>query len=173
MWRGSYRPVSIVVADDLVPIWCQDISKNDSHMTHPLPIKRPTAYQKYVIILAKLSLSHLQYIPCNIFMVCALSCIIVVWYWPIWPISIRVTSLTLGQSYDCPSVSEAILRDMGKHIPLRTDNIPTSLWQNKAKWNRLYILNNIHSSAIITRSNRVSYCRNWGRSSIRVWAHKR
>ena len=30
------------------------------------------------------------------------------------PISFRVTSLPLGQSYDCPSVSEVTLEDMGK-----------------------------------------------------------
>ena len=35
-------------------------------------------------------------------------------YKSILPISSRVTSLTLGQSYDCPSVSEATLKDMGK-----------------------------------------------------------
>ena len=30
------------------------------------------------------------------------------------PISLRITSLALGQSYDCPSASEVILKDMGK-----------------------------------------------------------
>ena len=30
------------------------------------------------------------------------------------PISFRVTSLALGQSYDCPSASEVTLKDMGK-----------------------------------------------------------
>ena len=31
------------------------------------------------------------------------------------PISFRVTSLALGQSYDCPSASEATLKDMAKY----------------------------------------------------------
>ena len=31
-------------------------------------------------------------------------------------LSSRYTSLALGQSYDCPSASEVILKDMGKHI---------------------------------------------------------
>ena len=31
------------------------------------------------------------------------------------PISFRVTLLALGQSYDCPSASEATLKDMGKY----------------------------------------------------------
>ena len=30
------------------------------------------------------------------------------------PISFRITSLALGQSYDCPNASEVILKDMGK-----------------------------------------------------------
>ena len=30
------------------------------------------------------------------------------------PMSLRVTSLALGQSYDCPSASGATLKDMGK-----------------------------------------------------------
>ena len=39
------------------------------------------------------------------------------------PISYRVTSLTLGQSYDCPSVSEVTLKDMGEmtHAKLQQD----------------------------------------------------
>ena len=32
------------------------------------------------------------------------------------PISFRITSLALGQSYDCPSASEATLKYMGKQI---------------------------------------------------------
>ena len=31
-------------------------------------------------------------------------------------ISFRVTSLALGQSYDCPSASEVTLKDMGKNL---------------------------------------------------------
>ena len=33
-----------------------------------------------------------------------------------WGNHIRITSLALGQSYDCPSASEVILKDMGKII---------------------------------------------------------
>ena len=36
------------------------------------------------------------------------------WMWLYLPISFRVTSLALGQSYDCPSASEVTLKDMGK-----------------------------------------------------------
>ena len=43
-------------------------------------------------------------------------CFIMVWYRSIWPISFRVTSLVLGQLYDCPSASEVTLKDMGKPI---------------------------------------------------------
>ena len=31
------------------------------------------------------------------------------------PVSFRVASLPLGQSYDCPSASEATLKDKGKN----------------------------------------------------------
>ena len=46
-----------------------------------------------------------------------------------WSISFRVTSLALGQSYDCPGASEASLNDMGKSIPgsWRTCNINTTI----------------------------------------------
>ena len=44
------------------------------------------------------------------------SCFVVVWYHLILPISFRVTSLALGQSYDCPSACEVILKNMGKPI---------------------------------------------------------
>ena len=36
--------------------------------------------------------------------------------------SFRITSLALGQSYDCPSASEVILKDMGKNHPLPNYN---------------------------------------------------
>ena len=41
------------------------------------------------------------------------------WYWWIYVNSlscIRVASLALGQSYDCPSASEVTLKDMGQSI---------------------------------------------------------
>ena len=37
-------------------------------------------------------------------------------YQLILPIYVRIISLALGQSYDCPSASEVILQDMGKWI---------------------------------------------------------
>ena len=43
-------------------------------------------------------------------------CFVVVKYWLILSISFRLTSLALGQSYDCPSVSEVTLKNMGKCI---------------------------------------------------------
>ena len=56
----------------------------------------------------------LQNISWHIHMVDAWSCCVVADNWLILPISFRVTSLALGQSYDCPSASEVILKDMGK-----------------------------------------------------------
>ena len=50
------------------------------------------------------------------------------------PIFFRVTSLALGQSYDCPSVSEATLKNMG--------NIPRILDKLQAvcnTWDMLYM----------------------------------
>ena len=38
------------------------------------------------------------------------------------PISFRVASLALGQSYDCPSASEATLKDIGKNISTYNHN---------------------------------------------------
>ena len=43
-------------------------------------------------------------------------CFVVVRSMLVLPIAFRVTSLALGQSYDCPSASEITLKDMGKCI---------------------------------------------------------
>ena len=43
-----------------------------------------------------------------------LSRLVVDMRWSTLPISFRLSSLALGQSYDCPSASEATLKDMGK-----------------------------------------------------------
>ena len=60
-----------------------------------------------------------QYIPLSMLMV--LFCFVFYGYYLIsvihminLPISFRVASLALGQSYDCPGASEATLEDMGK-----------------------------------------------------------
>ena len=41
-------------------------------------------------------------------------CFVEVWYRSFKPISFRVALMALGQSYDCPSASEATLKDMGE-----------------------------------------------------------
>ena len=53
------------------------------------------------------------YIPRNVHMVHVLLCYTVVRYWPILPISFRVTSLTLWHLYDCPSASGVNLKKKG------------------------------------------------------------
>ena len=59
---------------------------------------------------------------CRMFATCCV--FFVVWCQPISTILFRVVSLTLGQSYDCPSDSEATLKDMGKYI----------IWIHKNWW---------------------------------------
>ena len=61
-----------------------------------------------------------------------------IWYCTILPISFRVISQALGQSYDCPSAREATLKDMGQ---ICLDQTTTKC--NKAKQNHLYISWNI------------------------------
>ena len=51
-------------------------------------------------------------------------CVVVVMYQPSLYTSILITSLALGQSYDCPSASEATLIVMGKYITWLT-----RIWQ--------------------------------------------
>ena len=60
--------------------------------------------------------SHMQYIPRNMHTVFALLCFVVVIHWLIFPIPIRLTSLALWQSNDCPSASKATLMNMDKHF---------------------------------------------------------
>ena len=45
-----------------------------------------------------------------------LLCFVVGWQWSKLPMFFRVTSLALGQPYDCPSASEATPKNMGKPI---------------------------------------------------------
>ena len=67
-------------------------------------------------------------ITSTIFLKHALLCLVVVWHLHILPMSFRVTSLALGQSYDCPSVSEATLKNMGKKIS----------WSHHHNWSQKY-----------------------------------
>ena len=62
-------------------------------------------------------------------------------------ISFRITSLALGQSYDCPSASEVILKNTGKwttwiYIALWYNNNTTGSQQNHVHilWNVLYFI---------------------------------
>ena len=57
--------------------------------------------------------NYMRYIP-RIIVKLWFVVLCVVRYWQILPIFFRVTSLVLGQSYDCPSASEVTLKDMGK-----------------------------------------------------------
>ena len=59
---------------------------------------------------------------------------IVVWFKWILPISLRVTSLALGQSYDCPSAREVTLKDIVKKI--------ISIWINQELWYMITKLTN-------------------------------
>ena len=52
----------------------------------------------------------------DVIMIRDLLCFVVVWFVLNLTISFRVTSLVLGQTYDCPSGSEAALKNMGKWI---------------------------------------------------------
>ena len=69
----------------------------------------------YLHMLAK-PIFNLQYIPRNMHTVFALLCFVVVIHWLIFPISIRLTSLALWQSNDCPSASKAILMNMDTYF---------------------------------------------------------
>ena len=66
-----------------------------------------------------------QYIPRNMQTVCALSWFVMIRYQAIKLICFWLTSLALGQSYDCPSVSEVTQKNIGKYIirvnPLKID----------------------------------------------------
>ena len=59
---------------------------------------------------------YIQYIPRNMHTVFALLRFVVVIHWLIFPISIRLTSLALWQSNDCPIASKATLMNMDKYF---------------------------------------------------------
>ena len=58
----------------------------------------------------------IQYIPRNMHTVFALLCFVVFYTLTDFPISIRLTSLALWQSNDCPSASKATLMNMDKYF---------------------------------------------------------
>ena len=86
---------------------------------------------------------QLEYIPTIMHTVHALSCFVVVWYWPISPISFRVTSLALGQSYDCPSASEVTLKvnisNESKTTDITTTKQSTTKKPVHVLWGILYV----------------------------------
>ena len=49
---------------------------------------------------------------------CIICCHVMVWYWPILPLSFRVTSLPLRYLPDCPSASTVTLENIGTIKPL-------------------------------------------------------
>ena len=56
--------------------------------------------------------AHILVVVCLVLvMLCYSASLIFVMY---FPISFRIASLALGQSYDCPSAREVTLKDMGK-----------------------------------------------------------
>ena len=76
-------------------------------------------------------------------------------------ISFRVPSLALGQSYDCPSTSEVILKDMGKIDPCQTT--------------ATYTVTKYYMSMTFYVGNRIDFygCSRWRLSSAQTddWSH--
>ena len=54
----------------------------------------------------------LQWISNNMGVVCTFSCLVVFSLWSMLPISFRVITLALRQSYDCPTAREAITKNI-------------------------------------------------------------
>ena len=78
--------------------------------------------------------AHIQYIPRNMHTVFALLCFVVVFTLTDFPISIRLISLALWQSNNCPSASKATLMNMDKYF--MWINYERLLNHNKAKHNK-------------------------------------
>ena len=87
---------------------------------------------------------------------------IMVWYRSVLPISFRVTSLALGQSYDYPSANEVTLKDMGKSSTCI--NGRWSCNHNKTKHSHaVHILWDILCLPFDMRLSSVSTLTHWGR----------
>ena len=72
--------------------------------------------QTLIACCLQICMAHIQYISRNMHTVFALLCFVVVIHWLIFPISIRLTSLALWQSNDCPSASKATLMNMDRYL---------------------------------------------------------
>ena len=119
---------------------------DEGHLTQPVVTRQVHGNYRLLVILAP------QYRACNrmnqgicstypIKYACGSPSIFVylqfIYIHVIWsPIFFRVASLALGQSYDCPSASEATLKDMGK-----TDLYQTKRNHNKAQTMSIILVN--------------------------------
>ena len=104
----------------------------------------------------------IQYIPRNMHTVTALLCFVVVTHLTDFPISIRLTSLALWQSNDCPSASKATLMNMDKYFMwIHYERLHN---HNKAKHNTTVCIN--FWDILYITINRVTGER---QSSIPVW----
>ena len=91
--------------------WCQPKPGEISRMKVIYAEIKWKVWNSYVYSLLSKYL-RLKTYSCLIWILCDF---VAVWFWPIFSISFRVTSLVLGQSHDCPSTSEAAMKDMGKY----------------------------------------------------------
>ena len=87
-------------------------------------------WDKSAMIIINIGLYNVQNITRIMCIIHALLCFVVVWYRSVLSIFFRVTSLALGQSYDCPSASEVILKNMGKS----SFDCPQCWWSNPKIW---------------------------------------
>ena len=101
-------------------MWDVDFSFRMNLTICEVSVERSTIRWKYVFMdvkkTFKVAQGSIQYIPRNMHTVFALLCFVVVIHWLIFPVSIRLTSLALWQSNDCPSASKATLMNMDKYF---------------------------------------------------------
>ena len=91
----------------------KDIKAGTSNSLPPILWDVITCPCPWYLLLTQHS-SHRVHFKKYMCMVNALLCIVSIWWW--LPVSFRVTSLALGQSYDCQSASEATLNNKGKYL---------------------------------------------------------
>ena len=111
-----FKPLNIVISIFPTSKFNNTDNSKYNEIYVPFGIMTCLVFKSYQETSLFLQQQHIQYIPRNMHMVFALLCFVVVIHWLIFPISIRLTSLALWQSNDCPSASKATLMNMDKYF---------------------------------------------------------
>ena len=148
----GYRVSSVDRVDTELIFWIKSIV-NEVNARIILYMRPANERRCYIVTSSLIGWAHTQNDPCKRYPFCrgregamlrknrhivgAFCCAQLWWIDKYQPISVRVTSIALWQSHNCPSISEAILKNMGKLLA-HSKNKLYKTTQNKIKQYQFY-----------------------------------